>query len=350
MSQYTKQGDNFISSINNNFNIHDNVGRVIETNNDTGEIIYDLYSSKDDIAEIKNNISYNTALPLDQSNKYYPLPGELVLVIKGPSSKSAISDSSTTNYYSNIINIWNNTNNNAQYINEDYHFTDKNIPLLKSFLGDKIINGRYGNNIRFSNTNPNQDNFWKEANKGEPINILSITSGSLENIEEDNLFIMSSTQKIPLKTFTSTSNKITQTILPKNSSLKSQFLNAERIVLNTLKDDILLYSNKNVELYSKDNITLNTNRILLDANKICLGQNGKEEPTEPAVLGNQLEDLIRSLIKSMTSFSNKISSAISTPTGTPLITINSAAIVLTEDLQKVASKLEKIKSQTIYLK
>lgn len=350
MSQYTKQGDNFISSIDNSFNIHDNVGRVIETNNDTGEIIYNLYSSKSDVSEIKNDISYNTALPLDQSNKYYPLPGELVLIIKGPSAKSAISDSSTTNYYSSVINIWNNTNNNAQYTNEDYNFTDKNVPLLKSFPGDKIINGRYGNNIRFSSTNPNQDNFWKESNEGEPIIILSNTSGSLENIEEDNLLIMSSTQKIPLKTFTLNSNKITKTILPKNSSLKSQFLNAERIVLNTLKDDILLYSNKNIELYSKDNITLNTDRILLDANKICLGQNGNEEPTEPAILGNKLEDLIRQILKSMTSFSNKISSTISTPTGTPLLTINSAATVLTADLQKVASKLEKIKSQTVYLK
>lgn len=325
-------------------------GRVTNVDYTTGIISYEAYSPIENTSKIENNTNTVQAKPLDPSNKYYPYIGELVLIIKGPSPKSITEDSSTSNYYLSIINIWNNTNNNTQFNKQDIPFEQFNIPLIKLFPGDKIINGRFGNQIRFSNTDTKQDNFWKDGKNGNPIIILGNTSGSLENIEKDNLIILSSNQKLPLKTFTSTSNKITQTILPKNSSFKSQFLNAERIVLNTLKDDILLYSNRNAEIYSQDNISLNSKRILLDADKICLGQNNSNEPTEPAVLGNKLEDLIRDLLKSLSSFSNKLSSVISTPVGTPLVTVVTAASVLTGDLQKAVSKLEKIKSKTVYLK
>lgn len=325
------------------------IGKAMLIDKD-GTVHFEPYSPTSDSTKIGTNLTdLPTAIPLDSSSKYYPLSGELILIFKGPSPKSVLSQSSTQNYYV-TINLWNNTNNNAQFGEQEITFEQKDVPLLQTFAGDKIINGRYGNNIRFSSTNLENNNFWNEGKNGDQIIILSNTSGSLENIEEDNLLILSSAQKIPLKTFTLTSNKITQTILPKNSSLKSQFLNAERIVLNTLKDDILLYSYKNAEIYSKNNITLNTDRILLNAGKICLGQDESEEPTEPAVLGNQLEDLMRSLLKAMTSFSNKLSSAISTPVGTPLISISSAATVLTNDLQKSISKLDKIKSKTVYLK
>jgi len=349
--QYTRTENNLTpnqqSNTSNNGFI---IGRVTDIDYKTGIISYEHYSPTENVSKIEDNTNLTKAKPLNPSDKYYPYKGELVLIIQAPSPKSFTEDTSLSNYYISIINIWNNTNNNSQFNEQDIPFEQFNIPLIKLFPGDKIINGRFGNQIRFSNTDTKQDNFWKDGKNGKPIIILGNVSGSLENIENDNLIILSSNQKIPLKTFTSISNKITQTILPKNSSFKSQFLNAERIVLNTLKDDILLYSNKNTELYSQDNITLNSKRILLDADKICLGQNGSNEPTEPALLGNKTEDLIRDLLKSLSSFSNKLSSSVSTPVGTPLVTIVAASSVLTGDLQKAVSKLEKIKSKAIYLK
>ncbi len=350
MSQYTRQNTpqrniNFNESLN-GFTI----GRVTDIDYYTGIISYKQYSPTEDILKIEDNIDFITAKPLDPTNKYYPFKGELVIIIQGPAPKSITEKSSISNYYFSVINLWNNTHNNSQFINQDIPFEQFNIQLIQSFPGDKIINGRYGNQIRFSNTNTNENNFWSTGENGSPITILSNISGSLENIEKDNLIILSNNQKIPLKTFTSTSNKITQTILPKNSSFKSQFLNAERIVLNTIKDDILLYSNRNIEFYSQDNITINSKRVLINSDKICLGQNDSNEPTEPAILGNKIEDLIRDLIKSLTTFSNALSSSIATPVGTPLITIVTAATTLTGNLQKSISKLQKIKSKTVYLK
>jgi hypothetical protein len=351
MSQYTRTGSNLLSkqqsnTSNNGFI----VGRVTDIDYKTGIISYESYSPTENVSKIEDNTNSIKAKPLNPSDKYYPYKGELVLIVQAPSPKSVTEDTSLSNYYISIVNIWNNTNNNAQFNEQDILFEQFNIPLTELFPGDKVVNGRFGNQIRFSNTNTEQNNFWKDGKNGEPIIVLGNVSGSLEDIEKDNLIILSSNQKLPLKTFTSTSNKITQTILPKNSSFKSQFLNAERIVLNTLKDDILLYSYKNTEIYSQDDITLNSKRILIDADKICLGQNGPNEPTEPALLGNKTKDLIRDLLKSLSSFSNKLSSAISTPVGTPLVTIVAAASVLTGDLQKAVSKLEKIKSKTVYLK
>lgn len=348
---YTRIGNNtlnqHVSNIPHNGFV---IGRVNDTDYKSGIISYELYSPTENVSLIENDPNISKAKPLNPSDKYYPYKGELVLIIQAPSPKSVTEDTSLSNYYISIVNIWNNTNNNAQFNEQDIPFEQFNIPLIELFPGDKVINGRFGNQIRFSNTNTEQDNFWKEGKNGEPIIVLGNVSGSLENIEKDNLIILSSNQKLPLKTFTSTSNKITQTILPKNSSFKSQFLNAERIVLNTFKDDILLYSNKNTEIYSQDNISLNSKRILLDGEKICLGQDGSEEPTEPALLGNKTEDLIRDMLKALSSFSNKLSSAVSTPAGTPLVTIVSAASILSTDLQKSISKLEKIKSKTVYLK
>lgn len=351
MNQYTRTGNNVIiqqSKIISNSNI----GRVLQVG-DNGIVYYEQYSPTSNSLKLK--VDLNTlikAYPLNPSEKFYPLPGELIYIISGPAPKSITVESSTINYYTSVINIWNNTHNNSQFNNEDTPYEQYDIPNIQVFEGDKLSQGRFGNNIRFSSTNNKHSNFWNNGSNGKPILILSNElEKNIENIEQDNLIILSSsTQKIPLKTFTSTSNEITQTILPKNSSFKSQFLNAERIVLNTFKDDILLYSAKNTELYSKDDISLNSKRTLINSDKICLGQNKSEEPTEPALLGNQTENLIRDLLKSLTTFSNTLSSTISTPAGTPLVTIVQAASTLTNNLQKSISKLEKIKSKIVYLK
>jgi len=350
MNQFTRTGQNSIYQPNPISNSN-NIGRVIFTDKN-GKVSYEIYSPNSNSLKLGTDLNtLPTAKPLNPGEQHYPLPGELIYITSGPSPKSVTNETSITNYYTSIINIWNNIHNNAQFSNEEPPYKQYDINKLQYFEGDKIINGRFGNNIRFGNTNPEHSNFWNTGTEGKPIFILSNdVNKDLENIEEDNLIIMSSTQKIPLKTFTSTSNKITQTILPKDSSFKSQFLNAERIVLNTLKDDILLYSNKNIELYSNNNISLNTKRLLIDSEKICLGQNGKEEPTEPALLGNKTEDLIRDLLKALTTFSNTLSSTVSTPAGTPLVTVATAASTLINNLQKSISKLEKIKSKTVYLK
>ena len=279
-TQFTKQGSNTLNKTNFPQQYNNEIGRVLLCNPD-GTIYYETYditSNTSKIGEL-NILSYPQAIPLNPSDKFYPLVGELVKITKGPSPKSVTSNSQIINYYE-VINLWNNTNNNAQFDEQEIPFKQKEVPQIYSFPGDKIINSRYGSNIRLSATNTDENNFWKDGKDGDQIIIISNTSGSLENIEEDNLLILSSNQKIPLKTYTSNSNKITKTILPKNSSLKSQFLNAERIVLNSFKDDILLYSNNNTEIYSAKNISLNTERILLDASKICLGQNKDQEPTD----------------------------------------------------------------------
>ena len=88
------------------------IGRVTKTEYDTGIIYYEQYSNIDDINKIQNNSPLNSAKPFNPYQKQYPQPGEIVLIIPGPNSKSITEETNSQNYYIGIINIWNNTNNN----------------------------------------------------------------------------------------------------------------------------------------------------------------------------------------------------------------------------------------------
>ena len=174
---------------------------------------------------------------------------------------------------------------------------------------------------------------------------------------DDSTILLTSTQTIPLNTTVTTSNPFTKTILPKNYSGNAQIiLNSDRLVFNTKKDDILLYSKTNTEIYAGNFLSLNVfnpnSAILLNSNKIILGQNDKDTsyPTQPAVLGTALEDVLSDLIGFLASFGNDLTSAISTPSGTALININKAGATLTSNVLNLINKLESIKSNVVYIK
>ena len=176
-------------------------------------------------AKQKNNDSVNIeyrARPLFQSIKQYPLKNEIVLMLSAPSKlKNHQRDKDAqTKYYLPNVNIWNHTHTNAlpnmQYYNKgeeeakNYgtvgattvriaegdnsvevplgkYFKEKlqTQPLLP-FEGDTIIEGRFGNSIRFGATAKEAAETSAYSTKGEtgdPITI--IRNGALVE-EEDN--------------------------------------------------------------------------------------------------------------------------------------------------------------------
>mgnify|MGYP001240900416 CR=1 FL=1 len=140
------------------------------------------------------------AKPLFSFVKNYPLLNEVVLIMS-----SGDKDNKISTYYFPLVNIWNHPHHNAlPYIEEfnnassnDYeqsiarqvedgstginlgnYFQEKlNIKPLLPYEGDTIIEGRFGNSIRFGSTNISNKvatpNEWSDSGElGDPITII----------------------------------------------------------------------------------------------------------------------------------------------------------------------------------
>ena len=140
-----------------------------------------------------------TASPISSNTKNYPLVNEVVFVISGPTGKYSSNSSEVKYYYLTSLNLWNNPNTNptpSPYTNispqsenktiseielgspnrseevdtnpfkPGTYFTEKsNIFPLYPFEGDYIIEGRFGNSIRFGSTDIQTTGGNKTINK-----------------------------------------------------------------------------------------------------------------------------------------------------------------------------------------
>lgn len=176
-----------------------------------------LYSDKS-----SNNTNYSSliAKPLFSNLKQYPLVGEIVQIIPGPSDRLNEGKSNQDFYYTLPFNTWNSTHHNAfpdlvEYTNfiidnknsynqveegtnqnnsGDYQeyplgktFKEKsNIKDLLPFEGDVIIEGRWGQSIRFGSTvteKSNVNSWSKNGTDGDPITIIRNNQGN-QSIQE----------------------------------------------------------------------------------------------------------------------------------------------------------------------
>ena len=157
------------------------------------------------------------AKPLFSFQKYYPLINEVVLICKTTSKDYLTDRRFERNYYLPIINLWNHPHHNTLPAAQNYTkdqteiFSSENyeqagllrrvldgeldidIPLGKYFKeqldihpllpyeGDHIVEGRFGNSIRFGATARSEEipeqnkNYWSNGTKGEngdPITII----------------------------------------------------------------------------------------------------------------------------------------------------------------------------------
>lgn len=150
--------------------------------------------------------SNDIAKPLFANTKYYPLKGEIVLV-HSTLGRDIINDDKE-NYYIPNINIWNHPHHNAlpnpdlysdasdtnktqkDYVNAvgglvrqvqdldseielgNYFQEQLNTKPLLPFEGDHIVEGRFGNSIRFGATAPGPNDWSTTGQIGDPITII----------------------------------------------------------------------------------------------------------------------------------------------------------------------------------
>ena len=302
------------------------------------------------------------AKPISSQIANYPVLYELVNILNLPSSDTQQSPGSTFPYYT-LINLWNSVQQNAQpaNINANLGITfveNSNIRSLLPFEGDYIIQGRQGGSIRFSSTTKlySSENEWSSiGNEDSPITI--ITNGLkfdpkksyyVEQInKDDSSLYLTSTQQLPLQTDkTGILNPLTNPIDPSKYFNSQAILNSDRIVLNSKKDEVMLFAKTNVEISTKNIINLNADdRVHLNGGRVFLGTVNNQLPTENIVLGGKLHDLLLNLMDSLHEFGAGIASAISSPEGTPATDIIAAARGLCTSIDRIEKDLEGILSQ-----
>lgn len=282
-----------------------------------------------------------SARPLNPYMRTIPLIGEVVAITSAPSSAVSALLPAYDTYYTCIVNSQGLVNHNtipkSGKVNTrtsiysgnaggyqaaaagqtgassaqgdvDKNFDENgNAAFLQAYYGDVILEGRYGQSMRFSST-PKRDgndaygggylykepNIWvKDGGKaGDPITTIrnSRFIGSpnqfyTENLDkDDSLIILTSDQKLGLKPATSKKKAATDVGINVTKYDKNQIhLISGRLVFNARQQEILAYAKKGIHM-SSDKIALDaTNKITLDSPSINLGA----QAIEPIILGQQ---------------------------------------------------------------
>jgi hypothetical protein len=385
----------FNSSKNNNFNTFTNLGlnsliisarvisivldeshpRFVELGawNGLGTIEFDLVSSP-----TPPNQLYSIARPLDPTFKSLPLINEIVYILALPSTGIGKFSTKKINYYINTVSIWNHPHHNAFPQNsnilppsqqKDYQQTElgsvrrvtdqsteiflgatfkerSNIHPLLPFEGDKIIEGRWGNSIRFGSTVKDTPNIWSSTGvDGDPITILRNGQGiqteegwvpTVEDINNDDTSIyFTSTQKIPLKasstSYSSYSSNPPST--PNEYSGKQLILNSGRLVFNSTEDHILLSSKKTVNINAINGFSVDSPQSVIQSNSVLLGG---VNATESVLKGDTTINILVNLVNQLQALT------VALQTVTPLagLAVAPAAAQLAPQLAVIRAQLQ----------
>jgi hypothetical protein len=337
--------------------------------NGIGSIFYlDYTQSKNTVGNTSNNFldTCNIAKPLHPQFQYYPVLGELVFLEDLPSPVSQISNTAVQKYYISTIGLWNNQQQNSQPANDDASLgltfvENPNVKSLLSFEGDHILQGRQGNAIRFSTTTKlyNDLNEWSEIGKDDdPITIISngfaynsAEKFHVEKINQDlSSIYLTSAQKIPLQTDkTGVLNNITNPLNVPDYTSAQTILNSNRIVLNSKKDEVMIFATTNIELNTKNTINLNADeRIHLNSGTVFLGPYNSNNIPQPVLLGYDTIKVFEQLQETLTRLASYLSSAVSAPEGSPIISLNNAGAELINDMKKMCDLLENTTSKKVF--
>jgi hypothetical protein len=352
-----------------NFSPVQNVGRVVsivldETHprfkelgewNGLGTIEYVLVDQP-----VPVNQLYPTAKPYDPSIRSFPLINEIVLISSFPNTDIGEFSSSKIAYYVSIVGIWNHPHHNAFPQNsnilppsqeKDYtqtevgsvrRVTDQsteiflgrtfvergNIHPLLPFEGDRILEGRWGNSIRFGSTVTDSVNTWSSTGtNGDPITILRNGQGvqseegwvpTVEDVNNDDSSIyLTSTQKIPLEAASTSYSSYSSNppTTPNEYTGKQLILNSGRLVFNTTEDHLLLSSTKTVNINALNGFNIDSPQSVIQSNSVLLGG---VNAVQPLLYGDTTITLLTQLVDQLSLLS-------STLTAVPVPTVAAAA-------------------------
>lgn len=248
------------------------------------------------------------AKPANINMKQIPLVGEFVLIYKTFNQESTTNRWREAWYYVSSIDVQSSINENMlpglsnsatqeeiDNIKPGKTFTKQSISPLQPFEGDFLIEGRFGNSIRFGssidqsiklplNYYHKKPTWFTPGNYSDPIIILSNRHINLsgkefivEDIEQDKSSLyLTSTQQL-------TTFKLSRSLTVNNSFAGSQFIGtADRIILRA-KTDIAVID-------AKQGIVLNTDETV---------RIGSDDASEPIPHGAILLQILNKLISAI---------------------------------------------------
>jgi len=294
-----------------------------------------------DVAEVTTI----TAKPLNIGFLRIPIVGEAVLLIKAPSSYGTSVRNTSDTYYLDVVSMQSSIHHNSlptqtaktvqlnatagdasKYnsaaagntnkpqdpkVDDNFSENDKVRPL-QHYIGDMLIEGRYGNSIRFSTT-PKSGKFtvppkWSNGKPAAPITIFRNSvqekGGKINGFitedfnKEDNVIVQASGQNIEFEQASkvlSSTNKYSLTSWKDENwgTTPQTLISSGRIVFNSFQKEIIAFAKKGIALSSETAITIDAkDMVSLNAKKMELGT----DSSEPLILGNKwkkwMEDLI----------------------------------------------------------
>lgn len=332
-----------------------------------GTVLYQEYKENNEISleDINDELisSLPTALPLFPNQKYFPLPGEIVLLMDLPSAPSPITGKAEETYYVSTINAWNSSQFNGLFLDDNKNLLydsfkeDPDFRGIRAFEGDYILEGRFGNSIRMGSTNKSGNvdlNPWSsnpEEIDSNPITIISNKHNNkaensdlfVEDINKDGSSIyLTSKQTISLDIGNVKLSNITSPISLKEYNNNQIIMNSDRVIINSKKDEVFLMGKTGVELISNGHIYIQGGKtgLTIQDNSIFLGPSDNSQETQPLVLGGELKIFLSEIVKSLSDFSSALTQVMSTPEGTPLMELNSAATILQGSIKQYITKLD----------
>ena len=380
---------------------HDYYGLVGQWNG-IGAIFYEIVNKS-------GTKSYpNFALPYDAQLKTYPLINEIVLLISLPNQSIGFVSSNESYFYMSPLGIWNHPHHNA-YPNlldkendeeqtRDYPssisgsvrrvedgsteidlnssnskdssqntFPEKekeksNIHPLMPFMGDSLLEGRYGQSLRFGSTakskSEKKNNWSNSGENGDPITILRNGQPSkvsnegwvpiTEDINKDlSSIYLTSTQKIPIELAREEKLKwINPPKFPSQYSTPQILLNSGQITINSSEGSLLLSAKKSIGLSCYNEINLIGADIVLDTSRLYLGS---QSASEPVLLGNKTVNTLKQLTSLLKQICKILQLDQIYPAGLPASNgpLNAVSLTIADILSNIEVNLDDLKSTNV---
>ena len=334
--------------------------------------------------------SLSFAKPLYSNIKFLPLVNEIVYIISMPDPTISENVSAGKQfYYFQTVNLWNNVHHNAlpntlannptnaqKYesteagveIQSDVPINDINLGLtfqekvgirnLQPYEGDVLIEGRWGNTIRFGSTvnNSTPSNSWSNSGvNGEPIIIIkngqTETNNDpwipqVENINTDKSSIyLTSNQQIPIEGASTNYSSYDSPPENLNEFIGEQILlNSGRLVFNAKNDSILLSANTSINLNTQDTVNIDSkNKFTVNTKEIYLGN---KNATEPVILGDKFLDDFQKLLTNVISLTSALGTVGTPVPYTPNVAVAQTATKVGLQAQTMLSSIDFYKSKT----
>ena len=364
--------------------------------NGIGAIFYEL------VNQSGTNSGTNFALPYDSQIKTYPLVNEIILLFSLPDQNQGRNTSSQSYFYLKPLGVWNHPHHDA-YPNpsnfiasgqaNDYKesenglvrqvtdgstginlnspsnpsqntFVEKtDIHPLMPYMGDSLLEGRYGQSLRFGSTAKSKssiNNNWSSAGtNGDPITIVrngQPTNVSdrgwipiVENISQDlSSIYLTSYQKIPFSI--ANENFVSYTTKP---TLPSQFvnpqiiLNSDRIVLNAKTDSILISGQNSVGISSNNSVNIESTSEIDIASKLV--KLGSANANQAVLRGDETVEYLKTLITELQNISEALKAVQNWPGGvaTPNPLLLTTATSALQVFRTIYNEIDNVKSKTV---